>query len=1410
MKAIKNFTMVKKTTFTILLFTYIYILFTPLPSLAQDPTAAQPEFKPSGNTGGDMVNLLTGDLNYSVPILQIPSPFGGFPVILTYDAGIKVDDIASWVGLGWNINPGAITRNKKGFPDDWYSKEIRSYYRNEDLTGFKYAFGYLMGIDYSEVTKSEIKKTYGSLYTKHARQVDANYQQLSDYLMDVYENPFDPASFRDPIETAKSNTLCLPDYDAYEVNAPGLGGIISPKLFEFGTLSGGGEIMHKWGSNNVRNEVGYNSRYSWDLNKSKVNFYFEREHNSYAKLSLPPLGINYSIDQDVLWGPQSGVTSDNPYNYPNYTNNTEHRFKAGKHIQWYTLNEQPPPGCMLYHSIADVFKSYSVKGIGGFSITNESGFTYHFGLPVCQFEEFYYSEKTSDPDNHHYRNSSLNQYAYAWLLTAITGPDFIDNGIAGIVDDEDKGYWVKFDYGKWSDGYIWRTPYSGYEAHPSASEFQTYGAGAKQIYYLNSIKTATHTAFFVKGLRNDAVGKSIVSSKVDSRPDLPYESITINDANHKLLKLEKIILLNNEDAHLINKVNTSSLIPQKNGEVRVVANPTNVQIPRVFGIYYQNNVVDIKDIESNISQIESKAITIIDFTQDYELCKNSPDSPGGKLTLNSFKMYGKNKTNILPSYKFKYKHNPPYSTNKDHWGYYSASEGDNSAKPDVDAWSLHEITLPSNSKIIINYESDTYSKLAALGPFINNLYHGGGLRVSELILEGENEKYTTKYSYNNLNTGFSSGVTSFSPNYKFFIPYEKELIGPQIMYEYVTVENFGINNASMGKTQYRFDVLQLTNNYVFNQSFNLNYSMGHHFSVRNFQHIIAGNPSSENQNKLLNQSWEEWLQTPVEQGFHIGRDQNNNARHYYLVKLRTALITDFYAALGRILEVTKYNKFGHLVESTFFDYYLPSELKAGIKQESFDQFKRYYDWSSNHIYSRNVYCITLTSKISYPNVLKKVTKTSNNLTSIIEYGDMNENNNGFDFLTGAPLITKTYDAHGIGYKSVLIPAYHDIYPGMGSKAENPANKNMLIQKRANYSFVKVNNADKLIEANLETWKNSWNYRKFNASSSIFYDETLNNDIWRKHQSYVWNSIPDADGTISQTGNQTFVDFNWGASNQSEKWIKTSEATRYDNNSRLLESVDINGLFNTSKSNNNSLPVASSDNVSYIELVYTGAEGVSSGTYLEGEVLGADLRFDARFNNQYAHTGDFSIKLTSSREGFKYAAPVGLINTFKKGKKYKAFVWIRKDNSSAIPTAASLNYRILSGSTVVLPTVTLNATAASTIKAGNWYLLNIEIDIPVGITADKIEIWTASNSSDIIYMDDFRIAPLGATMSSFVYDEKQGLLVASLDESNFGTKYVYDASGKVIEVYKEFTDRNGNGGFIKVKENSYNFSRGLND
>jgi hypothetical protein len=114
---------VLKRTFALQL--VIVILFqTAFPTftyaLSGGPT--QPEFSSFAPVGtSDMVNVFSGDFSYNIPLLDVE----GYPVNISYQSGISMDQEASWVGLGWNINAGAINRNMRGMPDDFKGDKVK-------------------------------------------------------------------------------------------------------------------------------------------------------------------------------------------------------------------------------------------------------------------------------------------------------------------------------------------------------------------------------------------------------------------------------------------------------------------------------------------------------------------------------------------------------------------------------------------------------------------------------------------------------------------------------------------------------------------------------------------------------------------------------------------------------------------------------------------------------------------------------------------------------------------------------------------------------------------------------------------------------------------------------------------------------------------------------------------------------------------------------------------------------------------------------------------------------------------------------------------------------------------------------------------------------------------------------------
>ncbi|MBC9929534.1 hypothetical protein [Chitinophaga qingshengii] len=92
----------------------------PVPVEKADGGPTQPEATSFTSVGSDnMVDLFTGDFSYGIPLMDV----GGYPLALGYNSGISMDQEASWVGLGWNLNPGSVTRNMRGIPDDFNGED---------------------------------------------------------------------------------------------------------------------------------------------------------------------------------------------------------------------------------------------------------------------------------------------------------------------------------------------------------------------------------------------------------------------------------------------------------------------------------------------------------------------------------------------------------------------------------------------------------------------------------------------------------------------------------------------------------------------------------------------------------------------------------------------------------------------------------------------------------------------------------------------------------------------------------------------------------------------------------------------------------------------------------------------------------------------------------------------------------------------------------------------------------------------------------------------------------------------------------------------------------------------------------------------------------------------------------------
>ncbi|KFF12001.1 hypothetical protein [Flavobacterium hydatis] len=1490
----------------------------------------------------DMVNLISGDMSYVLPLLNIPSPEGGYPLTLSNHAGIAMDQEASWVGLGWSLNPGAINRGVTGVPDDWKRAKVNqivydaggvsssysgslsigwgsngasvglygSYTENKSFGGvntyntsggvqgsFAGVFakagsdGSSIGIGYAGISASigtngaNISASDGSLYlgvnqsfkgqgtsagaslgvgsgteisfssknglsgsvTGQGFQSSGNnygngglnisassfnipiqiyavnltfgysktrywtYQnRYTGYQGSLYAGDmegFEEATNFNNINNSDSyNSLYLQNdenqangdnlafmaYDYYSVSGQGISGSFKPGIFENGSLQNNAKTVTSSDNSARTYTVGTNRKFTKtiDDNTNDIHFYFDNEPSSFLRITsnqwtyspylptTPPQNFNDSSTFNTL-------SYDNGVVQNGYVEQTK-RKRTGSYIETFTNKEILTSNNSIIVNPENYDRtSAPADGIGAFKITALDGKVYHYSLPVYQKDQFTRATTiNSDFNSRFFEKQQFTPYATHWLLTAITGPDYIDTNLNNKVDQEDMGYWTSFDYGKWSDGFTWCTPVKNDGTNKS------YSWGVKEIYYLDKIKTRTHTALFIKEERSDDLSYSLQIGNNENDLDLKnarqrnlivgkngkkyydgiYESSIqpssppaywvmdvhwgqyIKSNTHKSLRLSKILLLKNENVNLTKSKGIHNPSTFK-GQIKFVdfyhevywQSPATYNDQTVlgrnqiwYGEYY-NNVYDKQDI---IGQgLEQKAIKTILFGYDTginSLAKNAPNlqySNEGRLTLNSVQFLSRDNNKIIPPYKFGYINTENYdATKEDNWGYY---------KDNPSMWSLNKIVTPLGSEINITYESDDFDKEAVSSPttvLSTNDKNSGGTRVKEVcVKENSVIKNIIRYFYNvpgfaenKTDTNYkSSGITSYMPSKSFKeVKYLSELPSPGVLYEYVTVKNYSSNNE-LGTTQeYNFNVLKQD---IATISTSLN---------------IPGILEIE---KTQNSPWS---------GSANGESYNLNFSRFN--------IKDITSSLGRLKHVKTFNSLGQLLSKTQNTYQDISNIKQGISEETFSVYKRINDGSVV------TYRLGSTSKIKYPNILKSTTSTQGSYTTS-NYIDK------LDFLTGQVVESHSVTSDGKSFKQKIIPAYLK-YQEMGSKADGINNKNMLSQTAANYSYLWDTNDSKWKETGvgITTWSNIWKYNDITGTSTT--PSAANEKIWRQHKSYVWNGVKDNDGIFQNYNNVNSDDgFVWeiGSPQVNTKWKQISEITLYDHFSAALEMKDINGNYASSKKGDNDTKIIATGNAGYNEMFYTGAENTPSLNYpnfLEPKVV----MLNASRNATIYHTGKYSVAATSSSQ-----FGVTMNDFDHKPGKYKISVWVEKANAAKA--------RINNNGSII--------DFSETYNAGNWVLKAGYVNV----ASATHSIYVTSLDASTVYFDDLMIRPIASSITGYVYNEWDEL-THIIGNNGLATQFEYDTAGRLIRTYSEIVDDVPNGitgGFKLAKSHTYN-------
>lgn len=123
-----------------LIFLHLFQISFPLVSLGLTSGPRQPEFAGFGQSASsELVNLFTGDFSYDIPLMDVD----GYPINLHYDQNVQMNEEASWVGLGWNLNVGAVNRNLRGIPDDFDGDNIQveRNLKTNEVSGTRIGYG---------------------------------------------------------------------------------------------------------------------------------------------------------------------------------------------------------------------------------------------------------------------------------------------------------------------------------------------------------------------------------------------------------------------------------------------------------------------------------------------------------------------------------------------------------------------------------------------------------------------------------------------------------------------------------------------------------------------------------------------------------------------------------------------------------------------------------------------------------------------------------------------------------------------------------------------------------------------------------------------------------------------------------------------------------------------------------------------------------------------------------------------------------------------------------------------------------------------------------------------------------------------------------------------------------------------
>lgn len=1471
------------------------------------------------------VDLFSGDFTYEVPLLNVTGPNGeNFPLVLNYRSGIRVEQDASWVGLGWDLPIGSISRSVNGVPDDW--KNIM----------MKDTLGEPNASSSSTIRTITSSHAYGPLYFKDYPQSSSNNNtpdvvgtnkitRVED-LMDVYQ------SSRQMIHQASA--FEFPDYDQFYVSGPGIGGEMGLHLFDFATLRHKDFDDYQYCDNNTLSDeyMPFTKTPQFlfkrgALTQNKAPYYGNGYGNgiaSYTQMNNSNTYIFYRDPQELLkanvdnaktnWDNTNnqGLTSSDPgyipYPFPgdnedwgnDYDNGTN-RMHEGNYVQYFTnseINNFDPNNSQNALTVKG-FLDYKVNSnrnipnsddqIGAIQVTDISGKTYHYSLPVYRYSEANISFRLNNDFsfNPTTRNFSIHRkekpYASEWKLTAITGPDYIDHNKNGIADEGDKGYWIALEYTVWDKEHDFRAPHFGYytDLQTKIQHFKnqmnnwdntlyaptgSVVKGKETVVYLDKIKTATQTAYFVKSIRRDAHG-------AEGEP---------------LLKLEKVVLLDNEDL---------AVFPETQN---IDADGTN--LPSTLGAL---TTINTKQYQANATAIQNKALRIAELEQDYSLSPNLynhfdsqysstkvglsaqpsislleidnfvPQVNSGKLSLNSVSFLEEKGEKVYPSIDFDYNvsdnlDNPNYNHKKaSYFGFYKATTNRSgyittADSGVVDAWCLRSIETPLGGKIKINYEVDRYSGISydswngkPVPPVRTFRIKDISGSLSNPTFEFYNADAIPLFDEINSNTSTSNVVEK-----SLFVPYKcGSCLGTSSF-----IDPNG-STSSLGPSEIKFFGLSIPSS-CSNSSCVAQYDKngGHGFGYLRLKlkQALGGGvrvasieveEPERNESYTLDFSYENGIAT-TEPDLFMPDGANT---HSLMPSRHGGDRHSLSPAVGYSnVSITSNNPGSAGIGTTAYEFinvadpFIPQVVQGVPVTTSsnnvdfhFDVFEviKVTDGNGNYGKMRS---------------MKQFDEDGDLIASIYnEYETDRERMGRVEeifhraHLTPLPLgfrgRGKVEEVHSIFYKviqngylkrsttvrdgvtSVVEFLQHDPYATspteiLTTEASSGATStsSKLLYTNSAYSQLGPKSVDPSYKNRLALTEEERVFRNTDLIAGQFKGYSDQVKVRSFNNGVLSNSMTTAPLHLPLTNKV----FEGAALGTPSLWKKSRSVELFDENYQVLE---ISGIGDDNYSAirygyNNRFPIANASGANYASFTWSGFESTTiydNGAYhyADGEVLLPQASFRVTADaTAKPHSGNYQIKLPSSTFGssncpiFKTAE--NTINGNNSGlltnRRYRASVWMHESNTAGARLVVALkngngNFLKEDGSINTAQVPIYKHINDADESSGSWKQVNIEFTVPASSSGNYelgIYLENASGNSSA-YFDDLMLHPLDATVSAVVREEKTGRTLYKIGSTNFYSRYEYDAAGRTTKVFVETES-----GEKKLSENRYGFAKNL--